>query len=291
MKAWQGKTPAKINLFLRVLGRRSNGYHDIRTLMVPIALFDTIRIKPSRTGLTLRCPGHPELDGQSNLAFRAAEAWFQKMGLPSTLRISIQKKIPIQAGLGGGSSDAAAVLRWLQKNQRDPLSKPQLLDLAVRLGADIPFFLDPKPSLATGIGEHLQPVKNLPEFWVLLACPPYGLSTSLVYRSLKFPLTQRPDNDRGWHSGNGFSFERLVSCMVNDLQPIGEKLRPAIGRVCREMTLLGAAGVAMSGSGPTVFGVFNARQAAIRCRRSLKKQKGWMYLVKRGMTEAVGATT
>ncbi len=315
------RAPAKVNLFLHVRGRLPDGYHEIDSLMVPIELYDTLSIETRPFGISVRCPGHADLDGRMNLCYQAAEIYLKEIGWPIGVNIEITKKIPLAAGLGGGSSDAAATLLALQYLLDSPLPAAQALRLASRLGADVPFFLMRCPCRAHGIGEKLTPVLELPTIWLILACAPFGLSTRMIFqdfdnsneissgpinnqnllapqegagspglsspektfKNLKITLTSGPPDDR--HVPAGWAFRQLVSHINNDLQPISERRHPEIENMRDELMRAGAAGASMSGSGPTVFGVFRTRVAAWRARRCLRV-KGWKYLVAKGITSA-----
>ena len=286
------KTPAKINLFLRVLTRRPDGYHELDSLMAPVGLFDRLCFEFPRTpGMRVLCPEHPELEGPDNLAWRAAECFFGALARAPRLRIRLHKGIPVAAGLGGGSSDAAATLLSLNRRFGRPFAPERLAELALSLGADVPFFLGRRPCRAGGVGERLRPVR-LPAFWVILACAPFGLSTREVFERFdrahrlanrKIRLTERMDSARERPSGGGWSRERLAVNLVNDLQRIGESLHPEIGKVRLELLRAGAAGASMTGSGPTVFGLFFSRQGAQRALRAVRREGGWTYLVARGV--------
>jgi 4-diphosphocytidyl-2-C-methyl-D-erythritol kinase len=286
------RAPAKINLFLRVVARRPDGYHEIDSLMVPIALFDTLilKLRPATSKksmaykyLSLVCPGHPDLESPANLAYQAALRYFKAAGRTPSLNIMIKKRIPIAGGLGGGSSDAGTVLLGLDRLLAT-VPRPQLHSLATSLGADVPFFLESGPCRARGIGDLLEPVLGLPGFWVVLACAPFGLATRKVYESLNFPLTRLPDSDRQVPSGGGRDLADLARQLVNDLQPIGEGFQPAIGRVRDSLLKAGALGASMSGSGPSVFGLYGSRRLAMEARNRIRKERGWTYLVARGIT-------
>ena len=279
---WQA--PAKINLFLHVLGRRPDGYHEIDSLMVPLDLADTLVARSIEQGIEVRCPDHPELDQGANLGYRAAVAYLSELDEKIGVSFEIRKEIPIQAGLGGGSSDAAAVLQILQRMARHPLPQDRLERLASSLGADVPFFLRTTPCRARGIGAKLDPVTELPEFWVVLACAPFGLSTREVYENLKFSLTFPRNNPNDQQLVSAWDFEQLVSHLHNDLQPIGEKRYPVIAKVREEMLRSGATGALVSGSGPTVFGVFPTPERALAARQRMTKECEWKYLVARGLT-------
>lgn len=281
---WSIDTPAKINPVLRVTGKRADGYHELDTLMVPISLCDRVTLATAPAGVRVRCPGQPDLDGAANLAHRAAQRWFASVGADrrpglNGVEVTIIKEIPIQAGLGGGSSDAAATLLGLQSLAHRPLSAPALHDLAAGLGADVPFFLQRSACWARGIGDRLTPVPDLPPFDLVLGRAPFGLSTRSVYENLKFPLTSVredvSDNRPAW------GFGTLVEHLINDLQETSERLRPEIRQVCDALLSAGAAGALMSGSGPSVFGIFESRhQADEACRRLWSEQTktGWTYL-------------
>jgi 4-diphosphocytidyl-2-C-methyl-D-erythritol kinase len=315
------RAPAKVNLFLHVRGRLPDGYHEIDSLMVPIDLYDTLTIETRPFGITVRCPGHADLMDRMNLCYKAAELYLREIGWPIGVNIEITKKIPLAAGLGGGSSDAAATLQGLQYLLGSPLPTPKTLLLARRLGADVPFFLMRCPCRAQGIGEKLTPVLNLPNIWLIVACAPFELSTRMIFqdfdnsnensheppenqdlftwqagagapppspsektsKNLKITLTSSPSDDR--HVRAGWVFRQLVSHIKNDLQPISERRHPGIVTMRDELMRAGAAGASMSGSGPTVFGVFRTRMAAWRARRYLSV-KGWKYLVAKGITSA-----
>ena len=284
MKSIQIQTPAKINLFLRVLGRRPDGYHELESLMIPVSLYDQVRIERIDQGLQVECPGHPELDGKRNLAHAAARAWLQQQGRPeSGYHITIVKKIPIQAGLGGGSSDAAAVLKGMQALSQEPLCDKALGRLATGLGADVPFFLMNGPCLARGIGERLSPVSQLPRIWLILARAPFGLETRMVFETLKYPLTSQ-EYDDSHNRSQKWGFTQLAGALENDLQRVGERLCPAIRRVRQELSKAGAAGALMSGSGPSVFGLFRTRHAARQTLRRMRRTRGWTYLVLRAVS-------
>jgi 4-diphosphocytidyl-2-C-methyl-D-erythritol kinase len=275
------RAPAKINLWLRVLGKRPDGYHELDSLMAPLALWDDVQLEQGPgTEIVCACPGHPELDGPANLAARAARAWQQARAVCQGLVITIRKRIPIEAGLGGGSSDAAAVLRGLQRLSARPLPEEALRGLAARLGADVPFFLTAGPCFAGGIGELLDSVELSP-FWVILARAPFGLSTRRVFEHLRIPLTSSGDGARQKSPQLGFA--ELARSLRNDLQPTAVALRAPIGRVRAGLLRAGAAGAAMSGSGPTVFGLFRTRREAREGMRRLVREAGWTYTVLRGI--------
>jgi 4-diphosphocytidyl-2-C-methyl-D-erythritol kinase len=269
-----------VNLGLRVLGRRRDGYHCIESLFVPLDLADQILLSlvPGGEGclqveLEGECEGVPQ--DASNLAARAAGAFLEATGLRYGVRLRLSKRIPAGAGLGGGSSDAGSILRALAGRFPGALAGRELERLALSLGADVPFFLDPRPARVRGIGERIEAVGALPALALLLATPAPGLATQEVYRAydagssaltpeggaLTMPL---PSTLRG---GDGrLRIDALRHLLVNDLEPAARALRPAIGRVLRRIEASGALAAGMSGSGPTVFGVFESLVAARHAR-------------------------
>jgi 4-diphosphocytidyl-2-C-methyl-D-erythritol kinase len=268
-----------VNLGLGVLGRRADGYHRIESLFAPIELADevSLEIAPAPTAqVTLALegaePGVPA--GEENLAVRAARLFLDEAGAGASLRIRLRKRIPAGAGLGGGSSDAGAVLAVLA--HRFPMDPARLAGLALRLGADVPYFLDPEPALVSGIGERIEPVAGLPALPLLLAHPGTPLATARVYAAhdeLAAALTPPgPPPTMGALSGLRENRRSVplgdllaILCAVrNDLEPAAVRLCPEIARLRERIGALGAAVVGMAGSGPTVFGVFRSEAEAAR---------------------------
>ncbi len=269
--------PAKINLGLRILGRREDGYHLLESLFVPIDLADRVAIESCDTRrvdfhLESDVPGVPG-DG-SNLVVRAALAFLAAAGMEAGLRLVLEKQIPAAAGLGGGSSDAAAVLRGLARIYPDAISPEGLRELALRLGADVPYFLDPRPALVTGIGEEIVPIPGIPVFSLLLVHPGVPLATPDVYRAYRTSgasLTPVPAGStirriRALREGGDHALAELLE---NDLEPTAGKLCPRILELREVIEGNGALAVGMSGSGPTVFGIFRDTIAASQARDRL----------------------
>ncbi|ROQ90967.1 4-(cytidine 5'-diphospho)-2-C-methyl-D-erythritol kinase [Desulfosoma caldarium] len=255
---------AKINLWLEVLRKRPDGYHDLSTLMLPVGIQDRLDIETCSEGLELRCD-HPEVPTDArNLLYRAAEAFFERSGWRIGLRLYLVKGIAVGAGLGGGSADAAALLRFLNTVAPEPLPSSTLHELARGLGGDVPFFLLGRPALATGIGDQLQPIVGLPQYPLLLMKPPYAVSTAWAYGSLK--LTR---------GGSRIKIQTLLacplnpaSCLENDLEDVVAKAYSDVVAIKEWLLHNGAVGALMTGSGPTVFGIFEtvdqARAVATR---------------------------
>ena len=260
------KAPAKINLFLKILSRRSDGYHEIESLMQKIELFDFLQLKMQGEGIALSCPGTTLPEDKGNLVYRAAEAFFAATGIRAGIKIVLKKNIPIAAGLGGGSSDAATVVMGLNKLLNAGLDREELQDIARPLGADVPFFVeDCSAALATGIGDCLQQIDPLQVNSIVLVNPGFKVSTKWVYEN--FPLTSNSNPyilARGRNVSKNFyaSTLDLYEEIGNDLETVTINRFPGIGDIKKELKMGGAATSQMSGSGPTVFGLFYSKEAA-----------------------------
>ncbi len=260
---------AKINLFLRITGRRPDGYHTLFSLMTRLDLADTITLVPAGGGIKVFCK-HPAVpEDETNLAYRAAARFYDQAGMEPDVAITIDKQIPVAAGLGGGSSNAAAVLAGLNRCYEFPLSGSALMELAAAIGADVPFFLLDTPALAEGIGERLTPYHRLPPLPVVLAVPDIHVSTAEVYKSVNLALTF----DKNFSNLNSFTESTCFDAethLVNDLETVTAAWYVQIKRLRQMLEAEGAIGSLMSGSGPSVFGIFPDAGSAGRAGRSLK---------------------
>ncbi|MFZ5570189.1 MAG: 4-(cytidine 5'-diphospho)-2-C-methyl-D-erythritol kinase [Thermodesulfobacteriota bacterium] len=267
-------SPAKVNFFLEVTGKRADGYHNLRTLMCPVGLFDTIRLN-FETDRTLVICDHPEVPADSsNLVHRAAVLFFHEIGIEQPVVITIEKKIPVGAGLGGGSSNAAAVLLGLNKYYNYLLSNDKLISMGARIGADVPFFILARPALATGIGERLSPCGKLVPYTMLLVNPGFPVSTALVFKNLNLRLTKCKKKISNLPFKEDFLDVREYLC--NDLETVTASMFPEIDGIKRSLLDLGARGALMSGSGPTVFGLFSNTREAEQASRNLPSC-GWKH--------------
>jgi 4-diphosphocytidyl-2-C-methyl-D-erythritol kinase len=261
--------PAKINLWLEVLRKRDDGYHELSSLMLPVGVCDFIELEShNRRGISLECDNPMVPSDESNLAWRAAELFLSTVGTGSGVHIRLAKRIPAAAGLGGGSADAAAVLLGLNRLHRSSLAMPLLESLGEKLGADVPFFLHQRPALATGTGVRLSPVEGLPDYPLLLIKPPLSISTRRVYQSLK--LTRGESR---------ISIVRFIACpwrvrevMENDLETVSMAEYSILGQIKEWLLQNGAAGALMSGSGPTVFGVFHEMDEVLLLEPQAKRR-------------------
>ncbi len=266
------EAPAKLNLRLKVTGRRPDGYHELVSVMVPVDLTDRVEVeKKDSPGVSLRTTGLPVPRGEDNLAVRAARAFLAKADPGRGISLYLDKRIPLAAGLGGGSSDAGAVLRAMDHMWPGAFSPDDLAEEAARLGADVPFFLQAVPSLARGAGELLEPLGWWPEVWYVLVKPPIAVSTAWVYNRVKIELTTGEYDYIFTLLKNGrFSVADLLE---NDLERVTETAYPIIGTIKEALREAGAAGALMTGSGPTVFGAFTSPEHARGAGEELLSRK------------------
>jgi 4-diphosphocytidyl-2-C-methyl-D-erythritol kinase len=274
------KAPAKLNIRLKVVGHRPDGYHELVSIMVPVALFDIIELELTESsGVQISCEKGSVPSDNTNLACRAAQSFLSRSGIEAGISIKLVKNIPVSAGLGGGSSDAASVLLCMNRIFSNPLSRSDLHDLAVSLGADVPFFLDCRPSLATGIGDILQPIDNWPEYWYLIVTPPIHVSTSWVYENIKLELTTGEyDYILSALKNDHFNISRILE---NDLEKVTSASFPVIETLKNIISDAGAEGAMMTGSGPSVFGLFLSFEQTLVAKDALiARNMGDVFVVK-----------
>jgi len=268
------KAPAKINLCLHVLGRLSNGYHELAMAMQRVDLCDTIHIRlGGEVGVRVVCSGVDLPEGGENIAAKAARSTLDAIEINLGVDIEIEKKIPVAAGLGGGSSDAATVLLGLNEMLGNKISMERLLALGGELGADVPFFVFQQPAWATGVGTKLEPLPALPEVAYLLINPGIAVSTADVYRSLQLTKGGELANLPGF---SVVSKDDLCAALHNDLESVTLQRFPVIGKIKQQLLDQGALGALMSGSGATVFGVYPDFAAASRAGKVLADNKDWL---------------
>ena len=248
------KAYAKINLALEVLGKRPDGYHEVAMIMQSVSLHDTLILSLQESDITLICD-RPELPcDHSNLAYRAAELLRREFGVTQGVQIELTKRIPLAAGLAGGSTDAAAVLKGLNRLWGLALSPVELEQLAARLGSDVPFCLWGGTSLATGRGEMLTPLPDFTGHGVVLANPSLQVSTAWVYGNYRDAAgNRRRDISSLRHSIEQPDFSAVADTLFNDLETVTVPAYPQVAEIKEQLLQAGAAGVLMSGSGPTVF--------------------------------------
>jgi len=265
--------PAKINLCLHVLGRLESGYHKLAMAMQRVDLYDDIQLQlGGLPGIRVLCFGAQLLEGEENIAAQAARLFLEETQIDIGIDIEIHKRIPIAAGLGGGSSDAATVLLGLNEMTGKKLSREKLQVLGGELGADVPFFVFQQPAWATGIGTRLESLPALPEVAYLLINPGVTVSTAEVYRSLQLTKGGELANLPRF---SVVSREDLRAALHNDLEAVTLQRFPIIAKIKQLLLDQGALGSLMSGSGATVFGVFVDFAAASRAGEMLAAENGW----------------
>lgn len=271
------EAPAKINLFLQVVGKRPDGYHNLISLMCAVGLHDRVSLSAGGSGIRIACsePGVPADD--TNLACRAARVFQKALGRQDGVHITLEKRIPVAAGLGGGSSDAAVVLKGLNRLYENPFSEQALMEMGLSIGADVPFFIFGKAAVARGVGEILEACVGIAPFHVLLVCPRLSVSTAAVYKKLNLGLTKYEKKLKcsDFRAGNSDVVHRLQ----NDLETVTLSEYPIVGKAKQALLNHGAAGALMSGSGPAVFGLFLDQATAENARQSLADNENWrLYL-------------
>jgi len=260
MKTIRLAAPAKVNTILKVVGRRPNGYHDLAMVMEKLSLHDEIVLELIDHGIELRLEGESDsgMNAEGNLAWKAAQAFREAADVTKGVRIILKKNIPVAAGLGGGSSDAATTLVGLNDLWEIDWPEEQLAKLGSRLGADVPFFCYEGPALVEGIGDRIVPISKLPKLYILLINPGFAVSTPWVYR--QWDILQ----EKGLTVGVGDvrlprlfeTFQDVTANLTNDLEAVTIPAYPELKEIKNFLIGAGAQGALMAGSGPTVFGLF-----------------------------------
>ncbi|MDY6790970.1 MAG: 4-(cytidine 5'-diphospho)-2-C-methyl-D-erythritol kinase [Thermodesulfobacteriota bacterium] len=270
-------SPAKINLFLHVTGKTSDGYHNLVTLMCGVSLYDTIFLKTGVKKTTVSCSNPKVPEDETNIAFKAADLFFNRLNRKEGVKITIKKKIPVAAGLGGGSSNAAAVFLGLNRCYGYPFCLDELMAMGISIGADVPFLLLGKAAWASGIGEKLEACDGLPSYKILLVYPGFGVSTAEVYKNVDLGLTKcKKTLKKTLLETRTFN----AAChLCNDLERVVVSKHSEITAVKEALLGQGAKGALMSGSGPTVFGLFSDQDKALAANRMLSKNSEWQLFL------------
>lgn len=268
------KALAKINLGLDVLGKRDNGYHDVRMVMQTIYLYDEVKlIRTAEPGIKVETNLRFLPVGEDNIAYKAAKLLIDEFGIEEGIKIVLNKHIPVAAGLAGGSSNAAAVLFGMNRMFGLGLKQKDLMERGVKLGADVPYCIMRGTALAEGIGEELKVLPPMPKCTVLIAKPPVSVSTKAVYEALDSEqIKDHPDIDgilQGLEAGD---LKKIASSMGNVLEDVTVSMHPVIDEIKEEMKDAGALNAMMSGSGPTVFGLFENRAAAKVAQKKIREK-------------------
>ena len=271
------ESPAKVNLRLEILKKRKDGYHELRTVLQKISLHDTLYFSLKEAiGISI-VTDHPDLPiGKSNLVYRAAQSILERSNYRGGVHIKIKKRIPLGAGLGGGSSNAATTMKALNQLLGVDLSQKDLMEMGLRIGADVPFFFSEGAAIGLGIGERLKQVE-LPGLWYILIYPNFQISTHWAYQHFILTKGQFHINlQRFLRTSEGIS--RILR---NDLEEVVSRQHPQITIMKKILIEAGALGALMTGSGPTVFGIFSEKESELAAYRRVKKMvrgKGWVVL-------------
>ena len=281
------KSFAKLNLYLQVLNKRKDNFHNLSTLFCRIDLADTIILKNRKDNLIkIKCV-HPDVPSNAtNLCWRAAQLLRKKFNLKTGLSIEIKKRIPVGAGLGGGSSDAASVLLGLNKYWNLNLPKTELARLAAKLGSDLPFFIyDAKFAAAAGRGDKIKPIASLKKLklWFILVYPMIKVSTPLIYQKFDhFSGLTRPHCNVKILTSELLKKGKEINanCLFNDLEVVTTRFHPVVNQVKKALSNIGLEKIMMSGSGPAVFAICNSqKQAKVLSGKLAKKHKAWDIFV------------
>ena len=264
---------AKINLGLDVVRRREDGYHEVRMIMQTIRMYDTLELTATEdTGITVKTNLKYLPVNEDNLVYKAAKLLMEEFHVSRGLKIRLEKHIPVAAGMAGGSSDAAAVMVGVNRLFRLGLSKKELMERGVKIGADVPYCILRGTALAEGIGEQLTPLTPAPDCHVLIAKPPISVSTKFVYENLHLDqLETHPDIDGIRSAIEAGDLHGMVARMGNVLETVTIPAYPQIGQISSLMKENGALGAMMSGSGPTVFCIYDDERKAMAAKEMLKK--------------------
>jgi 4-diphosphocytidyl-2-C-methyl-D-erythritol kinase len=266
-------SPAKLNLFLKVTGKRPDGYHELFSLMCCVSLCDTLYLQFGTEKIEIES-SHPQIPlDKTNLAYKAAALFLKTLGAKEGVKITIEKSIPVAAGLGGGSSNAASVLSGLNHHYGFPFSRDRLMSLGLSLGADVPFLLFQKPALVSGIGEMLEAYPEPLPYSVIIVHPGFGVSTAEVFQNLNLRLTKcKKKITKPSLKKTGYDVS-LHLC--NDLEAVTISKYPEIKLVKQQLNQHGALGALMSGSGPTVFGLFSDPKKADKALQAIGRYPRW----------------
>ncbi len=270
---------AKINLTLDITGKRDDGYHLIESVMQNVNLSDIIIVDKQEYGIKITTNKKFLPNNEKNIAYKAAEMFFDAYGKSGGAKILIHKNIPVSAGLGGGSGNGGAVLTALNILYQMPFSDEELLQIGAKLGADVPYCMQGGTQLARGIGDILTPIKNTSKYYILLVTPPFAVSTPWVYGEFdKTEKTIFPDNNAMIEAVENNDYYKMCENLSNSLEEVTIKAHPVIRGIKEKLILNGANGALMSGSGPTVFGFFDDYKKAKASQDSFSLMYRDVYL-------------
>ena len=276
-------TPAKINLTLDIKGRRDDGYHEIDSVMHNLTLRDRVEVSQTKNKqIILRCNLRYVPTDERNTAYKAAKVFFESAPVPFTgVFIHINKRIPVSAGLAGGSSNAAGVLAALNSLYDNALTRERLAELALSIGSDVPFCLFGRPARVTGLGEKLSAVPPLPDCFIVLAKPRFGISTKKAYDKFdEMPPQQKPDTQGMLEALEKKDLAAAGALLCNVMQAGSQKLNDEVAPLLETMKVYSPEGCLMSGSGPTVYGIFDSQKKAENAAAGLKRLAQDVFVTK-----------
>lgn len=274
MERYEEKAYAKINLGLDVAGRLPNGYHEVKMVMQTVDLWDLLTFEKRKDGITVTTDSDELSAGPDNLIYKAALLMKETYGFPGGVQIHLEKHIPIAAGMAGGSTDAAATMKGINRLFELSISEKELMELGVKIGADVPYCVMGGTALAEGIGEKLTELPDCPGTFLLIAKPDLNVSTKYVYEHLdRIGTKHHPDIDGMVKAIREGELSGVLERMENVLENVTVSAHPVIDEIKKKMLSYGALGALMSGSGPTVFGLFESEAAARKAYDNLNKDK------------------
>lgn len=272
MDRYSTKAYAKINLGLDVLGRMPDGYHEVKMVMQTVGIYDELTFEKSDEGIVITTDSGELPVNEDNLIYKAAKLLMQKYGINAGVKINLKKNIPIAAGMAGGSTDAASTLKGINELFQLGCTEDELKEIGVKIGADVPYCVMGGTALAEGIGEKLTALEKAPQCVLLVAKPEINVSTKYVYEKLDaLDSYEHPDIDGMVRAISGGDLNGIVSRLGNVLEAVTIPAHPVINDIKDVMLESGAMGSMMSGSGPTVFGIYNDRADAVTASKKIKE--------------------
>ncbi len=263
MCKFECKAYAKINITLDILGKRDDGYHELEMIMQNVSLHDNITAEKTNGEISVSSNSGIIPNGEKNIAYKAAEYMIKKYGIKGGVKIYIEKNIPVGAGLAGGSTDAAAAIKAVKSLYNLKLTEEEMEECAAQIGSDVPFCINGKTSLATGRGTELKAISPMPKMYIVLAKPSFGVSTAFVYKNYKAEnVEKRPDTKAVIKAIEKGSTKEIAEGLCNVLESVTAKKYDDIEKIKESLKEFGAENAIMSGSGPTVFGIFEDKNTA-----------------------------
>lgn len=282
MKSLTLYAPAKINLYLNVINKRRDGYHNIETIFQKISLYDRIKISIIKKGITIYCrhPGVPLK--RANLCYKAAQLMMKEFGLDNGIGIHIVKKIPPAAGLGGGSSDAASVIMAINRLFKLNMTTKDLMMIAREIGADVPFFVSGHNcAIGTGIGERLKEIRHSLLLYILLIIPKIKIYTKTIYRKVSLPLTKpnRSVNMLAHHLSHNRRYSNITGLLYNRLEDVVLSAYPIVKEAKEVLSSYNPEGMLLSGSGPACFAIYKSRKEAMKAKEKIRRDGRWQLFL------------